>query len=84
MPNNFALLKIINPFLILSFVVQFMTAVLLFFDVSVFGAHLFDVHQYNGLLMITLVFIHFTLNSGWVKSVYFKRKIIATPSSPAQ
>jgi hypothetical protein len=56
------LLKIINLFLALSFLLQIAT---------IFLSN-FKLHGINGVILITLVFLHIILNFNWIKSNYLK------------
>ena len=73
--NKAALLRIINPVLFLSFVVQGATGLILFFDLKVPGEELVsNIHGYNGLFMIVLAGTHLFLNWSWVQANFFKKK----------
>ena len=39
-----------------------------------FKALIFDIHEYNGLLLITLVLVHIYLNWGWIRATFFPAK----------
>ena len=64
------LLKIINPVLILVFILQAGTGVFRnMLPYELFSA----VHKPAGLGLVVLIFIHLYLNWNWVKSVFFKK-----------
>ena len=68
-------LRIMNPVLFLAFVVQVITILIMLLRIKVPHAHLvFEVHEYNGLLIAALVAAHITLNWGWVKANFFKKR----------
>lgn len=67
-------LKIVNPILACSFLVQVITSIIIFFDIKIPNREsVFEIHEYNGLLLIALAIIHITLNWGWIKANIFKR-----------
>ena len=68
------LLRIVNPILFISFIVQATTASIMVLRIRV--PHLrsiLELHEYNGILMIILVAIHVTLNWGWIRANFFKK-----------
>lgn len=65
------MLKIVNMFLALSFVVQLSTIIaMVVFKNYTLG----ELHEYNGFLFVLLVFTHLTLNFSWVKKNILKWK----------
>ncbi|OGW75361.1 MAG: hypothetical protein A2Z72_06990 [Omnitrophica bacterium RBG_13_46_9] len=68
--NKNNMLKIINPLLFASFVIQAVSGVMLLLGKGGFD----ELHEYNGVLLIVLAAIHLALNWGWVKSVLPGRK----------
>lgn len=72
--NKQAILKIINPLLLVSVVVQATTGLIFFFDLQV--PHLktlMEIHGYNGLLMVLLAVTHVSLNWSWIRASYFRK-----------
>lgn len=73
--NKLKLLKIINPLLLISFFLQVSTSLMMFFRIRTpYTLMVFNVHTYNGLVMISLAVLHIYLNWGWIKSNFFKTK----------
>jgi hypothetical protein len=68
--NKIAWLKLINTLLLVSFLAQVASSLLLIFRFSETAA---TFHKYNGLLFILLASLHIGLNWGWIRSVMFKR-----------
>ena len=72
--NKAKLLKIVNPILFVIFAIQTLTALGMFFDLNYPNTQLlFDVHKYNGLLLIILIVFHIFLNWNWIKANVFKK-----------
>lgn len=72
--NKLKALKIVNPILFLSFLVQLVTSLIIVLRIR--APHLkayFEIHQYNGLLFIALILVHVYLNFGWIRAAYFKK-----------
>ncbi|MFA6079028.1 MAG: DUF4405 domain-containing protein [Candidatus Omnitrophota bacterium] len=71
------LLKIINPLLFISFLIQAVTGIALAFNlvgrIEWLAGPVVEIHEYNGLFMIIAIFAHLALNWGWVKTQFFKR-----------
>ena len=62
------LLKIVNTVLLVSFIVQAASSLIIFFRIKLPNTPLvFTVHEYNGLLIIVLMVLHIWLNWGWIK-----------------
>ena len=70
------MLKIVNIFLILSFIVTALSLSLYkFIPSEIQGSEfLYETHEIAGMVMIILGILHFILNFNWVKAVYFKKK----------
>jgi len=72
--NKMMFLKWINFILFISMATQALTGIVLFFDLFVLRARLFEfiseVHRYNGLVLVLVVLTHLYLNWGWVKSQF--------------
>lgn len=79
MLNKITFLKISIALLMLSFLIQVITVVCIMFmrdilmRMKVFHA-VFEVHEYNGLILIGLVLVHLFFNWGWVKSNFLKQR----------
>ena len=81
--NKSQMLRYVNMPLALSFLVQAGTALTIFFEIKVPNKDLlFEVHEYNGLLLIALVSVHIYLNWGWIRTTFFpaKKRASAQPS----
>ena len=73
--NKFGVLRIVNMVLFCSFIVQVITSIIIFFRIKTHNTQLvFEIHEYNGLLMIILAATHIALNWGWVKANFFKKR----------
>jgi cytochrome b561 len=73
--NKFKLLKVLNPVLFIVFVIQALTALDMVFDLNFVNTQLvFNIHKYNGLLLIVLIAFHIFLNWAWVKANIFKKQ----------
>jgi hypothetical protein len=69
--NKASLLKILNPLLILSALVQITTIIIKAFkDIDLVQS----IHEVNGWVLMSLVVLHLILNWSWVRSVLFSRK----------
>ena len=66
------LLKIVNIFLALDFLIIAGTALLRDFIIET--GYYRQFHAYPGFILIVLVAIHLFLNWKWVKTTYFKKK----------
>jgi hypothetical protein len=66
------LLKTVNYLLFVSFAIQAVAGLILFFspDSSETTA---QIHKYNGVALTLLVLVHIALNWGWVKSALSKK-----------
>jgi len=65
------ILRVLNILLILSFLLQVVTVLLLMSDMELPG-YVFEAHEANGIAMIALIFFHVILNFGWIKMNYLK------------
>ncbi len=73
--NKSEMLRFVNLPLALSFLAQAATALIIFSGIKLpFKALIFDIHEYNGLLLITLVLVHIYLNWGWIRATFFPAK----------
>lgn len=73
--NKFGALRIVNAALLLSFMLQVITSVIILLRIKVPHTQLiFEIHEYNGLFMIIVAATHITLNWGWIKANFFKKK----------
>jgi hypothetical protein len=71
--NKNKILRVLNAFLFLSFLVQATTSLIIFFKIPVPSRKInFEIHEYNGLLLITMAFLHIYLNWNWIKATYLK------------
>jgi hypothetical protein len=71
--NKLSLLKVLNPLLVLSFLLQAVTVVFIMLRTG--PEWTIKVHIYNGLAFLALALVHVMLNWGWIKANMFKRKI---------
>ena len=68
-------LRIVNAALFFSFVLQVITSIIILLRIKLPNAQLvFEVHEYNGIFMIMMVATHITLNWGWIKANFFKKR----------
>lgn len=71
--NRMRLLKTINLLLFISFLMQGVSSIIIFFRIKVPHTRaVFEFHEYNGLALVTLALIHITLNWGWIKANFLK------------
>ena len=70
--NKFGFLKIVNPLLALSFLVQAVTVVFMLLGQG--PAWKIKVHVFNGLAFLLLALLHIILNWGWIKANILKSK----------
>ncbi len=68
-------LKIVNPILFVSAIIQISTGIILAFHLfkKIMG-FIGEVHEYNGFLLSLLILIHLYLNWSWVKATFFRKK----------
>jgi len=78
--NKPDMLRIINPILFISAVIQILTGMALFFDLFISQAKIFEtianIHKYNGVIFALLVIIHLSLNWSWVRSQFFSSRAV--------
>ena len=68
--NRFAMLKVLNPIVLLVALFQAGTGIYLHYR----GTPLmYDIHFDSGLFLVALILIHLALNWNWVMMNYFKR-----------
>lgn len=66
------MLRYVNMPLVLSFLVQAGTALIIFSEIKLPNKELvFAVHEYNGLALICLAATHIYLNWGWIRTTFF-------------
>ncbi len=68
-------LKYSNMALFISFLLQAATSLVMFFGLNLPSWFpLYNIHAYNGLLMIVLVFFHVYLHWPAVRGLFFRKK----------
>ena len=73
--NKAAALRAVNTILFFSFILQALTSIIIFLKIKTPYTHsIFEVHEYNGIFMIMLAAAHITLNWGWIKANFFKKR----------
>ena len=73
--NKFGALRIVNMVLFFSFILQVITSVIILLKIRLHYTQLvFEVHEYNGLFMIMVAATHISLNWGWIKANFFKKR----------
>lgn len=73
--NKILTLRVVNMVLFFSFVLQVITSIIIFFKIRLPNMEaIFEFHEYNGLLMILLALVHITLNWGWIRANFFKKR----------
>ena len=73
--NKFGALRIVNTILFFSFILQVITSIIIVLRIRIPHTQLvFEIHEYNGLLMIIVAAMHIALNWGWIKANFFKKK----------
>jgi hypothetical protein len=78
--NKSQMLRYVNLPLALSFLIQAATAITILSEIKVPNKDLlFGIHEYNGLLLITLASVHIFLNWSWIRVTFFP-----APKRPAQ
>ena len=76
--NKAMVLRVVNATLFFSFIAQVITSLLIFFRIKTPNTPLvFEIHEYSGLFMITLALTHITLNWGWIKANFFKKRVVS-------
>ncbi|MCX5716266.1 MAG: DUF4405 domain-containing protein [Candidatus Omnitrophica bacterium] len=72
--NKAKLMKVVNPLLLLSAIIQMLTGVFLFFNLFAKQlSFMSSLHEYNGIIFTALVLIHIWLNWRWFSAVFFKK-----------
>ena len=69
--NKNIILKYLNILLGICFIIQALTGGWLSFAPNNFVAEL---HEFFGPVFVIVVLLHFSLNFGWIKTTYFKKK----------
>jgi len=73
--NKVMALRIVNTALFFSFVTQAITGVIIAFRIKTPNTPLvFEIHAHNGILMVIIAAMHITLNWGWIKANFFKKR----------
>ncbi|MCX5677738.1 MAG: DUF4405 domain-containing protein [Candidatus Omnitrophica bacterium] len=71
------LLKVVNPLLFISLVIQALTGVIAALHLFISNPKLFEaimeLHKHNGFVFVALAGTHLYLNWNWVKVQFFKR-----------
>ena len=75
--NKMKILRWVNSVLFILLLIQMTTVLIMFFQIRVPNLQfVFQMHEYNGLLLIVTALVHLNLNWGWVKATFFvKAKI---------
>jgi hypothetical protein len=69
--NKQKALRILNPLLLIASALQIANVVLLKLDPPAFA---YQVHEWNGFVLIGLATLHLLLNASWFKSSFFIKK----------
>lgn len=69
--NKIKLLKMLNPVLGISFLLQAISAVAIVLRKA--PGWLYKLHAINGMTFIIIVLVHVTLNWGWIKANFLKK-----------
>jgi len=73
--NKAAVLRIVNVVLFFSFILQAITSIIIFLKIKTPYMHsIFEIHEHNGLFMIIVAATHITLNRGWMRANFFKKR----------
>ena len=73
--NKSDMLRFVNMPLGVSFLIQAGTALIMFSEIKLPNKDLlFEVHEYNGLVLIALAIFHIYLNWGWIRATFFSPK----------
>lgn len=73
--NKVGALRIVNVVLFFSFITQVITSIIILLRIKLHYTQLiFEIHEYNGLFMIIAAATHITLNWGWMKANFFKKR----------
>ena len=72
--NKAQWLKITNLALLVTFILQIISGLIMLFELQVLNLNLmFQAHKYNGLALVGLWGAHVGLNWGWIKTNFFKK-----------
>ena len=66
------LLKIVNLFLGLAFLLQVISVVTMILEIG--PGWIYSMHSINGLVFILLVIVHIVLNWAWIRVNFMKKK----------
>jgi ABC-type nitrate/sulfonate/bicarbonate transport system permease component len=73
--NKSEMLRYVNLPLALSFIIQGLTGAIIALGLKLpIQELLFEVHEYNGLLLVLLGLFHIYLNWGWIRATFFPAK----------
>jgi hypothetical protein len=73
--NKVKWLKVLNPILFISLVVQIVTSIMIVMRLFMSKINaILEIHENNGIFLIVLIVGHLFLNWGWVKSTFFSKK----------
>jgi hypothetical protein len=79
--NKNEMLRFVNLPLALSFLIQAGTALTIFSKIKVPNKGLlFEIHEYNGLCLITLATVHIFLNWAWIRVTFFPAQKRSVPA----
>jgi hypothetical protein len=71
------LLKVVNPLLFISLVIQAVTGVIAALHLFMSNPKLFEaimeLHEHNGFVFVSLAAIHLYLNWNWIRAQFLKR-----------
>lgn len=73
--NKTKWLKVVNPFLVLAFLAQLTTAVIMVLGIR--SKINFLIHKNNGLVFLGLIIIHLCLNWSWIKTNFFEGRTVS-------
>ncbi|MCX5778721.1 MAG: DUF4405 domain-containing protein [Elusimicrobia bacterium] len=75
--NKILMLRIVNLLLLITFAVMAATGIFFSMEIRVpFMKTLLAIHEFFGLLMVGLVIAHISLNWGWIKANFLKKRNI--------
>ncbi len=73
--NKSEMLRYVNLPLAISFLIQGVTALIIISEIKLPNKDLlFGIHEYNGLILITLASFHIFLNWSWIRGTFFPAK----------
>lgn len=71
--NKVKILRWVNPVLFVLLLIQMTTVLIMFFQIGVPNLQfVFQLHEYNGLLLVLTAFTHLILNWSWVRAMFFR------------